>query len=156
MAKNKVKYIKPGRMAQQVPEYEKLRREKNLFNNMRIQAMGFQKMADSLVDSYKKRKAKNTKEARAMNGDDEYQPSGDEDNEDKDNDDSYSDEEGLVINNFIVYSRHTNISLVINFISHGCFTTDIHSCPRVTGSFPYPRACPKFGGSSYSYPRVTG
>ncbi|KAF7145216.1 hypothetical protein RHSIM_Rhsim04G0116500 [Rhododendron simsii] len=66
MTNNKVKYIKPGEMAQQVPDYERKKREKMELNHMRMVELGYQKMADALFGSNKKRKIKNTKEAKNM------------------------------------------------------------------------------------------
>ncbi|RWR87021.1 disease resistance protein RPM1-like protein [Cinnamomum micranthum f. kanehirae] len=100
MAKNKVRFIKPGSMGQPVSDYEKQRREKIELNNLRLVERGFQRMANSLVDLKEKRKTKTTKEAknmRAMDDDDEeYQPREDENNFSCDDHlSSYSDEEEL-------------------------------------------------------------
>lgn len=125
MAKNKVRFIKPGSMAQQVPEYEKQRQQKIELNNIRLAKRGFERMANSLVGLKKKGKTKNTKEAKNMRAmdiddDEEYQPLEDENNLSSDDDHLtfYSDEEEIVINNCIVYSRLTNISLVILILYH--------------------------------------
>ncbi|KAH7856125.1 hypothetical protein Vadar_032980 [Vaccinium darrowii] len=101
MAKKKVKFIKPGSMAQQVPECEKLRRAKIEWNNIRLAERGFERLANSLVGLEQKGKTKNTKEAKNMRAmdddDDEYQPLEDENNFSSDDHMSfYSDDEEAI------------------------------------------------------------
>ncbi|KAG5535050.1 hypothetical protein RHGRI_022982 [Rhododendron griersonianum] len=98
MTNNKVKYIKPGKMAQQVPDYERKKREKVELNHIRMVELGYQKMADALFGSNKKRKMKNIEEARGNLSDEDYQQPEDAP-EDEDNDDdtlSYTDDEELI------------------------------------------------------------
>ncbi|KAG5523757.1 hypothetical protein RHGRI_030667 [Rhododendron griersonianum] len=103
MTNNKVKYIKPGKMAQQVPDYERKKREKMELNHIRMVELGYQKMADALFGSNKKRKIKNTKEAKNMRArgnlsDEDYQQPKDapKDEGDDDNTFSYTDDEELI------------------------------------------------------------
>ncbi|KAG5522076.1 hypothetical protein RHGRI_034325 [Rhododendron griersonianum] len=97
MTNNKVKYIKPGKMAQQVPEYERKKREKVELNHIRMVELGYQKMADALFGSNKKRKIKNMKTRGNLSDEDYQQP--EDAPEDEDNDDdtvSYTDDEELI------------------------------------------------------------
>ncbi|KAI8529783.1 hypothetical protein RHMOL_Rhmol11G0000300 [Rhododendron molle] len=103
MTNNKVKYIKPGKMAQQVPDYERKKREKIELNHMRMVELGYHKMADALFGSYKKRKIKNTEEAKNMRArgnlsDEDYQQPEDapEDEDDDEDTFSYTDDEELI------------------------------------------------------------
>ncbi|XP_058196071.1 uncharacterized protein LOC131312369 isoform X3 [Rhododendron vialii] len=103
MTNNKVKYIKPGDMAQQVPEYERKRREKMELNRMRMTELGYQKMANALFGSNKKRKTKHTMEAKNMRArgnlsDEDYQQPEDapEDEDDDEDTCSYTDDEELI------------------------------------------------------------
>ncbi|KAG5558767.1 hypothetical protein RHGRI_008652 [Rhododendron griersonianum] len=85
-------------MAQQVPDYEREKREKVELNHIRMVELGYQKMADALFGSNKKRKMKNIEEARGNLSDEDYQQPEDAP-EDEDNDDdtlSYTDDEELI------------------------------------------------------------
>ncbi|KAI8554870.1 hypothetical protein RHMOL_Rhmol05G0130400 [Rhododendron molle] len=103
MTNNKVKYIKPGKMAQQVPDYERKKCEKMELNRMRMAELWYQKMTDALFGSNKKQKIKNTEEAKNMRArgnlfDEDYQQPEDapEDEDDDDDTFSYTDDEELI------------------------------------------------------------
>ncbi|KAF7153609.1 hypothetical protein RHSIM_Rhsim01G0162500 [Rhododendron simsii] len=103
MTNNKVMYIKPGKMAQQVPEYERKKREKMELNRLRMIELGYQKMANALFGSNKKRKAKHIMEAKNMRAqgnlsDEDYQQPEDAPEDEDDDEDtlSYTDDEELI------------------------------------------------------------